>query len=111
MDVLEKLRKGVFRVQKAIVATRVLHHDNDPSHTAFRVCEFLTKHNLTTLPQPPRIKIALKGHRSESNKAIQALLMTALNEVPVEVFEAAYRTLENLQSKSVDAWVVYFEDF
>ena len=53
VDVLERLRKRVIRVRKNIGATWVLHHDNAPSHTSLRVREFLAKHNVATLPQPP----------------------------------------------------------
>jgi hypothetical protein len=53
MDVLERLRKRVIRVRKNIAATFVLHLDNAPSHTSLRVREFLAKHNVATLPQPP----------------------------------------------------------
>ena len=38
---------------KEIAATWVLHHDNDPSHTALHVHEFLAKHNEATQFQPP----------------------------------------------------------
>jgi len=31
----------------------VLHLDNAPSHTSLRVREFLAKHNVAMLPQPP----------------------------------------------------------
>ena len=54
VDVLERLRKRVIRVRKNIAATWVLHLDNVPSHTSsLRVREFLAKHNVATLPQPP----------------------------------------------------------
>jgi len=53
VDVLERLRKRVIHVRKNIAATWVLHLDNTPSHTSLRVREFLAKHNVATLPQPP----------------------------------------------------------
>lgn len=74
VDVLERLRKRVFRVGKEIAAARVLHHDNTSSHCSY-FREFLLKHNWATLSQSaycldlaagdyflfPKIKTALKG--------------------------------------------------
>jgi hypothetical protein len=78
-----------------------LHHDNAPSHTSLLVREFLAKHHVATLPQPPYSPdLALadfflfKGHRFESIPAIQAAVTTALNELPIEAFEGAYRAWE-----------------
>jgi len=72
-----------------------------PSHTSLCVREFLAKHNVATLPQPPyspdlapadflfpKVKNVLKGRRFE---AIQAAMTTALKEIPVEGFEGTYR--------------------
>ena len=53
VDVMERLRKRVIRVPKNIAATWVLHLDNAPSHTSLRVREFLAKHNVAMLLQPP----------------------------------------------------------
>jgi transposase len=40
-------------VRKDIAANWRLHHDNAPSHTSLLVREFLAKHHVATLPQPP----------------------------------------------------------
>jgi len=123
VDVLERLRKRVIRVRKDIAATWVLHHDNAASHTSLRVREFLAKHNVATLPQPPcspdlgpadfflfpRIKTALKGHHFYNIEAIQAAVTTALSEVPVKAFEGAYRAWESRWKKCIDAHGQYFE--
>lgn len=125
VDVLESLRKRVIRVRKDIAATWVLHHDNAPSHTSLRVREFLAKYNVATFPQPPyspdlapsdfflfpRIKTALKGHRFENIEAIQVAVTTALNEVPVEAFQGAYRAWESRWKKCIDANGHYFENY
>nr|CAH7741398.1 unnamed protein product [Callosobruchus chinensis] len=52
-NVLEKLQKRVLRVRPEIAKTWVLHHDNAPCHSAFRVSQFLAFKGITTLPQPP----------------------------------------------------------
>jgi hypothetical protein len=88
-------------VQKDIVANWRLHHDNVPSHTSLLVHEFLAKHHVATLPQPPYSPdlapvdfFLFKGRHFESIPAIQAVVTTALNEVPAEAFEGAYRAWE-----------------
>ncbi|PNF36801.1 hypothetical protein B7P43_G09634 [Cryptotermes secundus] len=124
VNVLQGLRKRVIRVRKDITANWRLHHDNAPRHTSLLVREFLAKHHVVTLPQPPyspdlvpadfflfpRIKTALKGRRFESIQAIQAAVTTALNEVPVEAFEGVYRAWESRWKKCVDAHGQYFEE-
>jgi hypothetical protein len=47
----------------------------------------------------------------ESIQAIQAVVTTALNEVPVEAFEGAYRAWESRWEKCVDAHGQYFEEY
>jgi len=100
VDVLERLRKRVIRVRKNIAATWVLHLDNAPSHTSLHVREFLAKHNVATLPQPPyspdlapadfllfpRIKTTLKGRRFD-------------------------RAWESRWKKCIDARGEYFEEY
>jgi hypothetical protein len=56
---------------------------------------------VTTLPKPPYSPdlapadfVLLKGRCFESILAIQAAVTTALNEVPIVVFEGAYRAWE-----------------
>jgi hypothetical protein len=88
-------------VRKDIAANWWLHHSNAPSHTSLLVREFLAKHHVATLPQPPYSPnlapadfFLFKGRRFESIPAIQAAVTTALNELPVEAFEGAYRAWE-----------------
>ncbi len=106
VDVVERLRTRVLRVRKDVAGTWLLHHDNAPSHTSLRVREYLAKHNLGTLPQPPyspypsppdfflfpRIKTVLKGHRFETTEDIQKAVTTFLNEDPVEKVQGAYQS-------------------
>jgi hypothetical protein len=63
--------------------------------------EFLAKHHVATLPQPPYSPdlapadfFLFKERRFESIPAIQAAVTTALNEVLVEALEGAYRAWE-----------------
>ena len=52
-EVLERLRKRVARVRPGIVRTWMLHHDNDPCHTAISINEFLAEKSIPVVPQPP----------------------------------------------------------
>jgi hypothetical protein len=88
-------------MRKDIAANWRLHHDNARSHTSLLVHEFLAKHHVATLPQPPYSPdlvpadfFLFKGRRFESIPAIQAGVTTALNEVPVEAFEGVHRAWE-----------------
>nr|XP_012143528.1 PREDICTED: putative uncharacterized protein FLJ37770 [Megachile rotundata] len=99
-EVLERLRLKVRRVRREIANSWMLHHDNAPSHTSLIVRQILTKHNITTLPQPPyspdmapsdfflfpRIKRSLKGHRFGTIEAVQAASTECLNSLTLADF-------------------------
>ena len=55
LNVLKCLREGMRRKgPKACTNnTWMLHHDNAPAHASLLICEFLTKHEMTVVPQPP----------------------------------------------------------
>ncbi|KAL1131440.1 hypothetical protein AAG570_011057 [Ranatra chinensis] len=83
-----------------------LGHDNAPSHTALRVREFQAKHNLAILPQPPyrpdmAPSVGLRGTRFGTIEAIQRVPTRALNEVPVEAFQDAYRARQSRWQTSI----------
>jgi len=53
--VLQRLRDAVHRhrPEKWSSGNWILHHDNAPAHRAVTTNEFLVKHNILSLPQPP----------------------------------------------------------
>jgi hypothetical protein len=53
--VLQRLRDSVRRhcPEKWRSGNWILHHDNAPAHRAVTTNEFLVKHNIPSLPQPP----------------------------------------------------------
>ncbi|KAG8212627.1 hypothetical protein J437_LFUL013910 [Ladona fulva] len=73
----------------------VLHHDNAPIHRSLLVTQFLDKHDILTLPQPPystdlipcefflfhRFKSHLKGRRYTDSEAEQTAATRTLTEV------------------------------
>jgi len=76
--VLQHLRDTVRRhcPEKWRSGNWILHHDNAPAHRAVTTNEFLAKHNIPSLPQPPyspdlapcdfflfpQLKKTMKGH-------------------------------------------------
>jgi len=55
LNVLERLRVAVRRKRPEAwtINTWMLHHDNAPAHTSLLIHVFLTKHEMTVVPQPP----------------------------------------------------------
>lgn len=77
--------------------------------TPLYTSEFLAKHNMATLSQPARIKIALKGHCLDGNGTIQAAVTIALDKIPVEAFQASYHNCEFSYTKCADVWGVFLK--
>jgi len=81
----------------------MLQHDNAPSHSSFLVRDFLAKHTMTVLPQPPyspnlgtadfflfpKLKSTLKGHHFESIEAIKTNLLAHLHSIPKKLYRNA----------------------
>jgi len=55
LNVLKRLREAVQRKRPEAWTnnTWMLHHDNAPAHASLFICEFLTKHEMTVVLQPP----------------------------------------------------------
>ena len=55
LNALKRLRKAVRRKRPEAWTnnTWILHHVNAPAHASLLICEFLTKHEMTVVPQPP----------------------------------------------------------
>ena len=86
--VLQHLRDAVRRhcPEKWRSSNWILHHDNTPAHRAVTTNEFLAKHKIPSLPQPPysldlapcdfflfpQLKKTMKGHRFNYIEDIQA---------------------------------------
>jgi histone-lysine N-methyltransferase SETMAR len=125
VQVLTRLQKRIVRVRPAIANNWRLHHDNAPSHTAFRVVEYLAQHKVATLPQPPyspdlappdfflfpRIKSTLKGKHHGSVETVQQAVTRELNSIPVPAFLEAYENWKTRWQQCVDAEGCYFEKF
>ncbi len=84
----------------------LLHHDNDPRHTSFRILNFLAKHKITCMNHPPysagmapcdfwvfsKLKANLKGERFESIEKIQTTMLMQLLAFTLEDFQTCFET-------------------
>ncbi|UYV63716.1 hypothetical protein LAZ67_2005414, partial [Cordylochernes scorpioides] len=82
-----------------------LYHDNDTSHTAFIITNFLARSNTPVIPHPPysldlapcdfflfpRLKREMKGKHWETVENIQHHVTTFLRSIPVEEFHGAFQ--------------------
>ena len=88
VEVLKRLRDAVRRKRPRFwsIGNWVLHHDNAPAHSSNLEQQFLAKHKIVQLRQPPyspdiapcdfwmfsKLKMALKGKRSDDIETIQS---------------------------------------
>ena len=125
VDILKRLKQRINCVRSEIKDSWKLHHDNAPSHTAFVVCDYLTRIGVVTFPQPPyspdlsppdfflfpKVKKALKGCHLDTIDNIKTTCMRLLKDIPVEDFQEAYNTWMSRWKKCIDAGGGYFEEF
>ena len=79
----------------------MLHHDNAPAHVPLLIREFLTKHEMTVVPQPPyspdltpvyfflfpKLKSSLKGRRFQTVEDIEDNLIKDPRAIPQNTFQ------------------------
>jgi len=53
LEILERLRKRMARVQPGTARTWMLHHDNAPCHMTVSINEYLSEKSIPVVPQPP----------------------------------------------------------
>ena len=101
----------------------LLDHDSAPAHTSLVVRKFLTKNNMTTVPDPayspdlspcnfyvfPKMKLQLKGRCFVSIGEIQAELQQVLNTVIPADFNECFQRWQNRWDHSMQAQGDYFE--
>lgn len=64
------VHERVLGVWKRFDASKVHHQDNASQQHFLHMREFLTEHNLTTMPQTPLKKTALKRYHLDDNDVI-----------------------------------------
>ncbi|UYV68306.1 hypothetical protein LAZ67_5003808 [Cordylochernes scorpioides] len=125
LEVLRKLKRRIARVRTDIKDTVKPHHDNDTSHTAFIITNFLARSNTPLIPHPPyspdlapcdfflfpRLKREMKGKHWETVENIQHHVTTFLRSIPVEEFQGAFQAWQTRLRKCIDAGGMYFEEY
>jgi len=85
--------------------TRLLHHDNVPTHAALLTRPFLTDNDTTVVPHPPhspdlapsdfllfpKLKMKLKGRRFQTLEEIQAQSQAVLNTLRENDFHERFK--------------------
>jgi len=101
----------------------LLHHGNAPAHTSLFVREFLTKNNMTTVPNPayspdlapcdfyvfPKMKLRLKGWHFISIEEIQAESQQVLNTLTLADLNECFQKWQNCWDRCIEAQGDYFE--
>jgi [histone H3]-lysine36 N-dimethyltransferase SETMAR len=125
VNVLKRLRNAIRRKRPDLWATQdwMLLHDNAPAHRSVIVQQYLAKHSVTVLPQPPyspdlapcdfslfpRMKDALKGRRFSSANDVKAAATEALKDVSRNGFLETFQKLYERWQKCIIAQGEYFE--
>jgi len=123
--VLQCLRDAVcrHRPEKWRSGNWILHHDNAPAHRAVTTNEFLVKHNIPLLPQPPfspdlapcdfflypQLKETMKGRRFDYVEDIQANATRQLRAITKSDYQMCFRQWEERWNKCIQAQGHYFE--
>lgn len=103
LSVLKRLRDAVRRKRPELWSNNswLLHDDNAPSHRAHIVRDYLTKHQVNTILQPPyspdmapcdfflfpKLKLPLRGKRFESLETIKENATKELKSIPTEAYK------------------------
>lgn len=125
LRVLRNLRDAVRRKrpEKWSTGNWELHHDNAPAHSAQRVQEFLTKHGIPQVRQPPyspdlapcdfflfpTLKKTLKGRRFEDLESIRTNATEKLRHFTETDFQSCFRQWKVRWTKCVQSQGEYFE--
>ena len=101
----------------------MLHHDNAPAHVSLLTREFLTKHEMTVVPQPPytqdlapadffsfpKLKSSLKGRRFQMVEEIEENSIRDHRAIPRNTFQDAFQNWEKRWARCIKSGGEYFE--
>jgi len=125
--VLQRLRGAVHRhrPEKWRSGNWILHHHNAPAHRAVTTNEFLAKHNIPLLPQPPyspdlapcdffffffpQLKKTMKGRRFHYVEDIQANATRQLRAITKSDYQRCFPQWQECWNKCIQAQGHYFE--
>ena len=124
-EVLKRLRDAVKRKWPRFWSSddRLLHHDNAPAHSSNLEQQFLAKHKIEKLRQPPhspdiapcdfrmfpKLKMALNGKRFDNIETTQSNATRELNAIPKSAFEDCFKMWKHRWERVVQSNGDYFE--
>ncbi|PNF43072.1 hypothetical protein B7P43_G02720 [Cryptotermes secundus] len=100
-----------------------LHHDNEPSHTALVVQQFLAEKNISVITQPPyspdlapsdfwlfpALKMGLRGTHFATMEDTKSNATAELRKIPKEAFHRCFQQWQDRWSMCLRAQGSYFE--
>jgi len=125
VKVLSRLRDAVRRKRPQLWTSGdwLLHHDNAPAHSSNLVQQYLTKHQVVQLRQPPyspdvapcdfwlfpTLKMPLKGHRFDDKETVETNATKALKAIPKTDFQDCFRKWKHRWERVIQSNGDYFE--
>ena len=99
------------------------HHDNAPAHASLLICEFLTKHETTVVPQPPyfldlapadfflflKLKSSLKGRRFQTVEETDENSTWDIRAIPQNTFQDVFQNWKKRWERCIKSGGEYFE--
>ena len=112
-----------FRNDSRVCGDWLLHLDNAPAHSSNLVQEFLAKHKIVLLRQPPyspdiapcdfwmfpKLKMALKGKRFDDIETIQSNATRELKAIPKRESQDCFEKWKHLWNRVIQSSGDYFE--
>ena len=119
VEVQKRLRDAVRRKRPCFWSSSdwLLHHDNAPAHSSNLVQQFLAKHKVVQLRQPPyssdiapydfwmfpKLKMALKGNRFDDIETIQSNATRELKAIPKSAFGDCFKVRKHRWERVVQS--------
>ncbi|GFT43122.1 histone-lysine n-methyltransferase setmar-like protein [Trichonephila clavipes] len=119
------MRIGIWRKRPQLWESGdwLLHHDNAPAHTSNLVQQYLSKHSIVQLRQPPyspdiapcdfwlfpRLKMPLKGHRFDNKQTVETNATNALKAISKTDFQECFNKWKHRYEQLVQSNGDYFE--
>lgn len=125
VEILKRLRDAISRKRPHFWQSGdwLLHHDNAPAHSSNLVQQYLSKHGVAQLRQPPyspdiapcdfwlfpRLKMPLKGHRFDDKETVETNATHALKAIPKTDFQECCKKWKHRYERVVQSNGDYLE--
>lgn len=125
LEVLKRLRDAIRRKRHQLWSSGdwLLHHDNVPAHASNLVQQYLTKHKVVQLRQPPyspdvapcdfwlfpRLKMPLIGHRFDDKETVGTNTTNALKAISKNEFQDCFQKWKGRWERILQSSGDYFE--